>query len=454
MFPLTRPPGKPNRSGMIRILMTGLAAAALAACTTLPPQASSGPLPTGDPIDRLARDYLLLQLTIGEKDPGYIDAYYGPGEYSARAKADAAGADLAGLTARVEALQARLAAISVMAGSPEARRLGFLAAQLTAAHTRLRMLQGEKLSFQDEAEGLFAIRPELADLKQFDAALAELEDIIPGEGDLGERRQAFADQFNIPPARLRTVMDAAIAECRRRTLEHIDIPAGEKFDLALVTDKPWGGYNYYQGGYHSLIEVNTDLPRGLSSALDVGCHEAYPGHHVYSSLIEKKLVRERGWIEFSALPLYSPQALVAEGSASFGVDLAFPGDEDLIFERDVLAPLAGIDASQLAAYHAMTARTASLSGASYTIAAAYLAGEIDADEAARLGAKYGLTTVERARAGLKFYDTYRSYTVNYGLGKQLIRAAVEAAGASEEARWDRFEEIISEPTLPGDLTQR
>ena len=72
---------------MIRILMSGLAAAALAACTTLPPQASSDPLP-GDPIDQLARDYLLLQLTIGEKDPGYIDAYYGPEEYSARAKAD------------------------------------------------------------------------------------------------------------------------------------------------------------------------------------------------------------------------------------------------------------------------------------------------------------------------------------------------------------------------------
>ena len=62
---------------MIRILTTGLAAAALAACTTLPPQASSDPLPAGDPIDQLARDYLLLQLTIGEKDPGYIDAYYG-----------------------------------------------------------------------------------------------------------------------------------------------------------------------------------------------------------------------------------------------------------------------------------------------------------------------------------------------------------------------------------------
>ena len=61
-------------------------------------------------------------------------------------------------------------------------------------------------------------------------------------------------------------------------------------------------------------------------------------------------------------------------------------------------------------------------------------------------------TEERARASLKFYDTYRSYIINYGLGKQLIRAAVEAAGTSEEARWDRFEEIISEPTLPADLT--
>ena len=42
-------------------------------------------------------------------------------------------------------------------------------------------------------------------------------------------------------------MDAAIAECRRRTAAHIDLPADETFSMELVKDKPWGAYNYYLG---------------------------------------------------------------------------------------------------------------------------------------------------------------------------------------------------------------
>jgi hypothetical protein len=107
------------------------------------------------------------------------------------------------------------------------------------------------------------------------------------------------------------------------------LPQTEKFDLAFVTGKSWSGYNYYQGNYHSRIEVNTDLPIRISRAVDLGCHEGYPGHHVLNSLLEKNLSRGRGWVEFSVYPLYSPQSLLAEGSANYGIELAFPGREKL-----------------------------------------------------------------------------------------------------------------------------
>ncbi|HET9354459.1 MAG TPA: hypothetical protein VFO32_10730, partial [Sphingomicrobium sp.] len=42
-----------------------------------------------DSLDAIARDYVLLSLTIGEKEAGYIDAYYGPPELQAQAKAEA-----------------------------------------------------------------------------------------------------------------------------------------------------------------------------------------------------------------------------------------------------------------------------------------------------------------------------------------------------------------------------
>ena len=137
------------------------------------------------------------------------------------------------------------------------------------------------------------------------------------------------------------MFDAAIAGCKARTAQHITLPKGERFDLAFVTGKSWSGYNYYQGDYHSRIEVNTDLPIRISRAVDLGCHEGYPGHHVLNALLEQRLTRGRGWVEFSVYPLYSPQSLIAEGSANYGIDLAFPGREKAGFEAAQHLPAGG-----------------------------------------------------------------------------------------------------------------
>ena len=45
-----------------------------------------------------------------------------------------------------------------------------------------------------------------------------------------------------------------------------------------------------------------------------------------------RIAGRRGWTEYSVYPLYSPQSLIAEGSANYGIDLAFPGPEKLTFE--------------------------------------------------------------------------------------------------------------------------
>ena len=280
---------------------------------------------------------------------------------------------------------------------------------------------------------------------------AEIEALLPGDGPMWQRMDAFQAKFDIPADRLRAVSEAAIAECKRRTLQYMDLPEGESFDLAFVTDKPWSGYNYYQGDYHSKIEINTDLPVKLNRAVDLGCHEGYPGHHAFNALLEQKLVNERGWVEFSVYPLYSPQSLIAEGSANHGIDLAFPGDEQLAFETEVLAPLAGLPTDELATYRRLNAATRALGPARYTIASQYLAGQIDADKARALLQQYQLISPERAAQSLRFIDTYRSYIINYGLGRDMVRQSVEAAGPGQRERWARMIEVLSEPTLPGDL---
>jgi hypothetical protein len=315
------------------------------------------------------------------------------------------------------------------------------------------MLAGVKFSFQDEAEGLFGVRPPIKPLSDYDPILARIDKLVPGEGDLATRVSAFQARYVIPSDRLEPVMKAAIAECKARTQAHIALPTNERFDLSFVTKKPWGGYNWYKGDAHSLIEVNTDLPVSISRAVDLGCHEGYPGHHVLNTLLEEKLTKAKGWVEFSVYPLYSPQSLIAEGSANYGIRLAFPGDEKLAFERTTLYPLAGLDPATAETYDALGKATADLASVQNTIADLYLSGKLDKEAAITALARYALSSRAKAEKSLSFIEAYRSYVINYNLGQDMVRAYVERAGPSQDARWARMEAVISQPTTPADLAK-
>ena len=58
----------------------------------------------------------------------------------------------------------------------------------------------------------------------------------------------------------------------------------------------------------------------------------------------------------------------------------------------------------------------------------------------------------RAEQSLSFIDKYRSYVINYGLGQDMVRDHVDAAGPDPAARWKAMAAVNSEPTVPADLT--
>ncbi|MCK5911871.1 MAG: hypothetical protein KAG62_18190, partial [Caulobacter sp.] len=318
------------------------AVASLAAVAALGLSASALASPGSETLDKVAVDFVRLTLEAGEREPGYVDAYYGPKDWQDAAKA--APRPVSVLRKEADRLQGLLAKVPDKDLTAEQRRRKlFLRGQLKAAQTRLAMIAGDTFSFEDEAEGLFGVRPVLKPLKSYDPILARLDKIVPGQGDLAARVDAFQNQYVIPTDKVRAVMEAGIAACKAKTEQHLKLPAGERFDLEFVTKKPWSGYNWYKGDAHSLIQINTDLPIYISRALDLGCHEGYPGHHVLNALLEQKLTKDKGWVEFSVYPLFSPQSFIAEGSANFGIELAFPGKAKTAFERESLYPLAGLD---------------------------------------------------------------------------------------------------------------
>ncbi len=401
-------------------------------------------------LDPLALEYIKLSLEMGEREAGYVDAYYGPASYKEEAQKSERGFEE--LSSAIDDLKARIDSIpSDGLSSLSQRRKDFLIAQLTAAQTRHKMLSGETLDFRTESLGLFGVTPDIKPLRDYDDVIQKIDAIVPGEGALPERINAFENQYNIPKDKLKVVFDAAIAECKKRTAQYITLPEGERFTLEFVTDKSWSGYNYYQGNYESLIQVNTDLPIRISRAVDLGCHEGYPGHHTLNMLLEENLSNDKGWKEFSIYPLYSPQSLIAEGSANYGIDLAFPDDEKIKFEQEILYPLAGLDPKTADAYQALQEARQDLAGVRFTISSQYLNGEIDRNQAIALTQKYGLVNKERASQSIDFTDQYRSYVINYGLGQKMVADFIENNASDQKTRWGLMEKLLSEPSLPDDL---
>ena len=396
-------------------------------------------------VDEIAESFVKLALATGQHDKAFVDAYHGPKEWADAA--EAGKRDLQSLEAEARSL---IDALDKADGSPGTRR-AMLRKNLTAALTRIRMARGETFTFDEETELLYDAKAPEYSLEEFDTALADIETIIPGDDPLPERVDAFRTSLAIPSDKLDAVFKAAMEECRKRTRARYALPDNERFTIGYVTDKPWSGYNWYQGDYESLIEVNTDLPVIIDRAVDLGCHEGYPGHHTWNVMIERDLLQANEWIEYAVYPLFSPQSLIAEGSANYGIELAFPGDEKITFEREVLFPMAGLDPALAETLAALNKAQRKLSHSRNHIARLYLDGDISREEAIELIMKYSLVSRERAEKSVRFIDTYRGYVINYNLGRDLVQAYVEREVAGGADPWEAFESILIKPTAASDL---
>jgi len=399
-------------------------------------------------VNQIAEHYVRLVLRVGQHDPGYVDAYYGDTDWTPGGPP----LPLTELDAQARALRDALAAEPLPARADELNRLRrrYLDRQLSAVAARVEMLQGARFDFDEESHRLYGAKAPRHSEEDFQHVLDELDERLPGAGPLTARYAAFRDRFLIPPDRLDSVFRAAIDECRDRTRAHLTLPDREQFTIEYVTGKSWSAYNWYRGGLHSLIQVNTDLPITIDRAIDLACHEGYPGHHVYNVLLESTLVRARGWVEFSIYPLFSPQSLVAEGTANAGIEIAFPGDERLGFERSVLYPRAGLDPGTASEFLEVQALVDRLSYAGNEAARRYLNGDFDRQAAAAWLERWAMMPADRAWQRTSFFDQYRSYVINYNLGRDLARDYIARRGGTADrpdVRWREFGKLLSSPRL-------
>ncbi|MES2372602.1 MAG: hypothetical protein V4557_08485 [Bacteroidota bacterium] len=405
-------------------------------------------------LNTLAEKYVRLGLAIGQYDASFVDAYYGPDSLQPKTT-KAAVFPKDSLLASVDRLLVDMKTfIAEEKDDTLINRAQWISAQLVAYGRRIKIFSGEYASFDAESKELFGVVAPTHPESYFKALVAKLDSVLPGKGDIPTRFQTLANRFIIPKNKLDTVFKTAIAECRKRTLVHYPLPANEDFKLEYVNNKPWSGYNWYKGNYQSVIQINTDLQIFINRAIDVGSHESYPGHHVYNMLLEKDLYAGKGWLEISLYPLFSPQSLIAEGSANYGIEVAFPGTEKTDFTKNVLLPLAGLDTTGIDLFYKILALKGELSYVRNEVARGLINNTMTETEALRWLMEYDLNNKETALKSIHFIRVNRSYVINYNYGKDLVKNDIESKGGTEtklSKRWELFGYLLSNEITPMDL---
>ena len=166
---------------------------------------SAGAIATPTPaiatnLNEIAEAYVKLVLAMGQHDPDYVDAYYGPPEWKKQAKKP-----LEAIALEAVRLRDQLGKIPKLGAEMERLRNAHLTKQLSALEARVRILKGERLSFDEESQALYdVIAPRFSE-SHFQEILASLEAKLPGEGPLLQRYENWRQAFVIPRDKLDTV---------------------------------------------------------------------------------------------------------------------------------------------------------------------------------------------------------------------------------------------------------
>ena len=403
-------------------------------------------IPAPDPI---ARDYLLLGLRLDQHIPGLVDGYFGPADLKAEVDVGQLRPP-ARLAADAGALIDRLAA-----EVDDVQRRGWLSAEITALRTQALALAGDELPYVEHLTRCFAWTPQRRDDADFDAAAGELDDLLPGPEPLPNRLAAWDGKFEIPVERLPAVVEWLVGRFRARAVALFGVPPGDELKVSLVSNQPWSGYNWYDGGLRSRVDINTDLPIRAADLLHTVAHETFPGHHLEHAWKEADLIDRRGRLEASILLINTPECLISEGLADLGYGFASPMDE----EADLLVELYGraglpiatdSGAAREAAERTVAMREPRRRLSAVRVNAALMrhADGASHEEVLAYLMRMGRFPSHLAAKRLEFIEhpLWRTYVFVYDEGEALLRRWLETA--AEADRVARFGRLLHEQLTP------
>jgi hypothetical protein len=192
-------------------------------------------------IDEIVRRYILLGLSLGQHEKHLVDTYYGPEELVQRLPTDEP-VDLETLLNEAGDLIDLLSS----AEDIEDERKEFLLAQLKAIDTTIRIQFGEELSVEEKVDKIYGIEAFRVNEREFEEAHRKLNALLPGDGSVAEKWQAYADGLKIPDENLEELCVLVLDELRKRTWNRFGLADDETVELRLVRDKFYGGNCHYE----------------------------------------------------------------------------------------------------------------------------------------------------------------------------------------------------------------
>lgn len=390
-----------------------------------------------DPRDDQGRRFVLLATALGRLYPEEVDAYWGPPALDRRKVGPMP--TLAGLRRDAARLKADVARD---APSPRQARLAARLDQLSALLTVLE--KPRALSFDAQAARIYGITVPPPDGAALAKARATLTRLLPGQGDIATRLAAWRARFMIPEYRRRAVFVRALEECRARTLAHWPQRANETVDVIWTRDVP-AAWHRYQGDGRSQLQINPDAVADPGAALDVACHEAYPGHHAQFLAMEAAAGPQGLAVEDKVVILRSGDQMLREGAAQAGVTLAFTPAQRLAFVRGTLFPLAGLDPRQAASFEKIRAAADMLAQATAPILRDYYDGRMASGDAlARLVMDAGISSPESL---LDFTRQMGPYALGYTAARSQVDGCLTRARPGAD-RWAMLRIMSAQLRMP------
>ena len=375
-------------------------------------------------------DYVLLGLRLGKHVTGLVDSYYGPQDLK-DAVDDEPPVHAAELASDAERLHGGLDD-------------GWLRDQVRGLWTYARVLAGERLSYADEVEGCYGVRPQRTPESVFEDAHRALDELLPGDGSLFERRVAWRERHLVAGPDALRAFEALLPFFRERTARVVELPDGEEVEVGEAPGEPWWAFNHYLGNRRSRVVLNTDVPTTTLDLLHLVAHEVYPGHHTEHAVKEQRLYDDAGLVEEAIQLVPTPQAVLSEGIAETGLDIVL--DDDARSEAYAILRRLGLPLGDPARAEAVAKAAEPLGGASLNAALLIHEDGASFDDAVDYFSRWVLRPPEQARRSVEFLTdpTWRAYTITYDAGRELCSAYVGG-----DAR--RFRTLVTEQVRIGDL---